>query len=325
MEKYTKRNIIIENIIRETLSSYLKQKTNKKEKMCESLSNFDAPLYHNTDLISLLKMMNENCIKSNYHRGYNKNETHNGICFTRNKNFNPYTYYFVKLTFDTKKLLQKTRGLKLIPYQDSEWDGLDEYEERLVSKNGKPFQIDDINEIITDAYIILDTLCNEIIETCDEYEPYINDIKNVFSHNILGGKLKIIKNLDEKDITPMSLNDAIEYVASQCEEQTTSDGISYETYCVEYYDNDYKEWNNSEYDQNRDNALKTAEKLHKENNLTTRVTFGKYDYIDYEMESIIQQFGKIEENNLTQLIKSVIKETKEKQNIFIKKKHNIKI
>lgn len=65
---------------------------------------------------NLISMMDSNSIRSNYHRGYSKDVTHNGICFTRNKNYNPYAYYDVLIKFNTKKL----RGLRLKPFQDSE-------------------------------------------------------------------------------------------------------------------------------------------------------------------------------------------------------------
>ena len=206
---------IIEKVVRECLDSYIRENTVEVGRVNESLNNFDAPLYHNTDMRHLLLMMKRNAISGDYHRGYGQNSTHNGICFTRSKNYNPYTYYCVKITFDASRLLQSTRGLKLVSYQDPEWHGLDEYEERLISKNGKPFEITNLNDVVTDVAIVLDTLCGDIIESDDDYKPYINDLKNVVSNNIFGNKLRIVKDI--KDNGSMSLQNAINYITNECE------------------------------------------------------------------------------------------------------------
>lgn len=282
------QKLIIEKVVRECLNAYLRENV---VGVNESLNNFDAPLYHNTDMTYLLQMMGSNSISGGHHRGYGKDGTHNGICFTRNKNYNPYTYYCVRMTFGVRELLQSTRGLKLVSYQDPEWDGLDEYEERLISKNGKPFEIANLNEVVMDVAIVLDTLCNEIIESGEEYEPYIDDLKDVVSNNIFGNKLRIVKNL--KDNKSMSLQDAINYITSECKEEE-NDGEPHDVYCVEYFDYDEYVWYYSEYTQNRTEALRSAEDMHYENDTPTRVTYGKYDGIDYEMESVVEQFGEVE-------------------------------
>lgn len=282
------QKLIIEKVVRECLNSYLRENVIGVN---ESLNNFDAPLYHNTDMIHLLQMMESNSISGGYHRGYGKDNTHNGICLTRSKNYNPYSYYCVRMTFDVRRLLQSTRGLKLVSYKDPEWGGLDEYEERLISKNGKPFEITNLNEVVVDVAIVLDTLCSEIIESGEEHEPYINDLKDVVSNNVFGNKLRIVKSLE--DNKPMPLQNAINYIISECEEGE-NDGETYDVYCIEYFDYDEYVWYYSEYTQNRVEALKSAEDMYNENGIPTRVTYGKYDSIEYEKEGIVQQFGEIE-------------------------------
>ena len=205
----------IEKIVRECLNSYILENTVEVRGVNESLNNFDAPLYHNTDMRHLLQMMESNTISGEYHRGYGQNSTHSGVCFTRSKNYNPYTYYCVKITFDVRRLLQSTRGLKLVSYQDPEWYGLDEYEERLISKNGKPFKITRLNDVVADVAIVLDTLCGDIIESGEDYNPYIDILKDVVANNIFGNKLRIVKDI--KDNGSMSLQNAINYITNECE------------------------------------------------------------------------------------------------------------
>lgn len=197
----------LNNVINECVDKCLKKYLN------ETLNNFDAPLYHNTSTTSLIEMMKTNTIKSNYHRGYNAQNTHNGICFTRNKTYNPYTFYVVRLTFDTNKINKLSRGLTLVSYQDKEWEGLDEYEERLISRNGKPFVLNNLSDMITEAVVDLGRICEEIVNVGADVNDYIIDLKRIAQNNIFGDKLKIVDNLI--DMNRMSINEACTYLIDE--------------------------------------------------------------------------------------------------------------
>ena len=204
---------LINECVDKCLKKYLEERKAGKV-FNESLNNFDAPLYHNTSMENLLQMISENSIDSNLHRGYGGNGTHNGICFTRNKSYTPYTYYDVRLTFDMNKLLRFNNGLKLIPYQDPECYGIDEYEERIISRNGKPFKISNLSEVVTEVVIILDRTCTEINENGLDVDDYLNDLKGIVANNIFGKKLKIVDNL--KSMNLMHITDACNYIIENC-------------------------------------------------------------------------------------------------------------
>lgn len=266
------KNIIIENV------------NNSLRRLMESLNNFDSFLYHNTSVEGLLQIISTNTLGSNYHRGYNKTNTHNGICFTRNKNYNPYTYYYVRLTFDANKIFSTTRNLKLIPYKDPEYAYLDEYEERLVSSNNKPFVLENVSDLVTEVTIFLDRICQDIVETDADVEWHLDILSKIVNDNIFGDKLKFVNN--EKEMRHMSLEEACNYIETACEDED-----SYQVYCVEYYDVTDESWQYSEYTRNRNQAITTAKTMFEENGIPTRVTFGDYDGQEYKKISIVQKFG----------------------------------
>lgn len=192
----------INNEINESINRFL---------IKEGLNNNDSFLYHNTSSENLLKMMETNSMHSDYHRGYNNNGQHNGICFTRIKSYNPYAYYNVLMVFKAESLLRGTRGLKLIPYADAEYDYLDEYEERLVSKNGNSFVLDHLAERVDRVIISIERIVNFVNENGDYADYAVNELCKIASNNIFGNKLKIVfdmKSMKEVELTPEAIRDA---------------------------------------------------------------------------------------------------------------------
>jgi hypothetical protein len=186
----------LHRIIKESVNMVLK----------EAINNNDSFLYRWITLGDLMDIIESDSIKSTPHEGYNFNDdvetTHNGICFTRDKEYRPYVEYEVQMVFPVQNLLNKVRGVKLIPYQDSRWDDLDEYEERLISKNGKDFEIANISEIVSSIYIHIDDIIENVFENGDysNYKYVIRNIEFLFNNNIFGDKLKFLYDFKETNI-----------------------------------------------------------------------------------------------------------------------------
>ena len=183
----------------------------------ESINNNDSALYRWIDLRGLINMLSSNSMKSTYHEGYNFNNslnmTHNGICFTRDRKYKPYTEYEVQMVFSVQNLLNKVRGTKLIPYQDNRWNGLDEYEERLVSRDGKDFEIPNISQIVTAVYIHIDAIIDNIFEygNSEDYEYVLKKIDFLLKNNIFKEKLQFL--YDFKNVNIKNVNDFKDFVA----------------------------------------------------------------------------------------------------------------
>lgn len=181
--------IRINEIVADTVNEYVN----------ENLNNSNV-LYHNTSMENLMYIMKDDAMASNYHRGYKNGETHNGICFTRSQKYYPYTNQFVQIEFDANKISKYARGLKLIPYQDPKWKGLDEYEERLVSSNGNPFILQPISQMVKSVNINLDRMISYIEGYYEDTEEYEQALKEAFEKNIFGDKLKIVNGPNGKNI-----------------------------------------------------------------------------------------------------------------------------
>lgn len=252
--------------------------------LCESLNNYDIKLYHNTSIEHLMSMMSSDRLSSDYHRGYGES-THNGICFTRSKTYNPYSEYHIKLCFNVSDLLGISRGLKLVPYRDPMYYSIDEYEERLISRSGKPFVLNNLHSIVSDVYIMLDTICGYIIENCEDVDGYIDDLEWIYNHNKFGDKLKFIKSINDSQL--LSFDEACDYIRCEC---GYDDDVKF-VYCVEALDDEHNCYVEVEYFSYKNEAVNYAEKLYHDDGKVSRVTCGEYDGNNYEMKSVICVYG----------------------------------
>lgn len=204
------KKIDFKKLIKESINKYLNE-----EVLCESLNNFDYPLYHNTETERLLDIMKTNSLISNYHQGYSDGKKHSGICFTRSKTFYPYEYSCVRMTFDADKLRNVGRGLRLVSYKDPRVSYLDEYEERLISVNGEPFTINNINQIVSEVVIVLDRVIDDMTTNGYDIETIENELAQIDKNNIFGNKLKFVNNLNS--MTVLDLYEACIYLEENSE------------------------------------------------------------------------------------------------------------
>ena len=252
----------LHRIVRESVNKLIK----------ESINNNDAFLYRWVELDSLLNIIASDSMKSAHHEGYNYNKdantTHNGICFTRDKKYKPYVEYQVQMVFPVQNLLNKSRGLKLIPYQDSRWDDLDEYEERLISKNGKDFVIPQISKIVSAVYIHIDVIIEEVFENQNTNYAYVlKDIEDILNNNIFGDKLKFL--YDWKEVPINTLDDFENFIPK------VVDDIYY---CVRTDDDE------EEYFNDKESACASAKELYEEEECGVTVI---ECYDDEEIRTII--------------------------------------
>lgn len=282
----------IDKIVKEAIGNFLFSEGIIRE----GLGNYDGKLYHNTSLENLLSMMKENCIKSTKHRGFgykvgegDRNDSHDGICFTRNKNYNPYGQYCVQITFNTNAISKYARGLKLVPYHDAEYENLDEYEERLISKDGKPFVLTNLNNMVSKVCIKLDSLCQDIHASSNGYEPYVELLEKIFSNNIFGERLMITSSGNGNE--SISLETAIDYIEKDFNEGNENEK---DVYVVECYDEEQETFNVDSYYSLDDiqEAIECAKGIYAEEGIPTRVVQGiLYSDYSFETERVIKTFG----------------------------------
>lgn len=157
-------------------------------KVVESLNNQYSNLYHTTTIFNFIKMLETNSIKSNFHRGFNKNDVQNGICFTRNKGYNVYCENDVLITFNPQKIAKITRDCSLIPYQDNEFHYKSEFEERLINNKKREFVLK-LTECVEEVEIQIDVAVENLCGDIEYTERYIKKLKEALNKNILGNKL----------------------------------------------------------------------------------------------------------------------------------------
>ena len=182
----------INHVINETINNYL---------LREALNNTDYPLYHFTTVESACDILASNSLRGSWHRGYaNSKEDQHGICFTRNPKYQVWTESCVQFVFDTQELQKLARHAKLIPYQDPSWEGFGEQEERLISTNGQPCNIKNIDKAVKQINIFLYDLYEYVFEEVEGSYMYevVEYLKEMFDNNLYKSKIHFLENKNNK-------------------------------------------------------------------------------------------------------------------------------